>query len=531
MLTIAQILSKYGPALTSEVAARLRRSGLSPEAARQRLSRLPDGVLALRGISFPKRVRFIYLESQWGKDVFWSALIAAIKATNPAYAAAIAAMRARGGIIPTRHFGIVSGAPVRQTRQVASDLVLDRLMAIQLLKQVNVAGEGECVTLNDYIEPAQVNSHSLRARLLTEKVLLDALRQWAGRMNMASPRATRIRDEEPAPQFSTCKFDLCGPSYLRPLTRFQDGKPAPGFLVADVVVGTTLNEDAAAAFVRKCEMLTHLKKVRPFMPLLISDNFTSEALHLCRSKGIMATRPATLFGDDVARALGDLLQTLSNAAAVVAANPERLQNIFDRLMSIEGAAGNLRGALFELIVGHLVKELVGGSIDIGISVTDPKTGDNAEIDVRLVKQRDLTFYECKGYQPSSQLRVDEIEDWLMRRIPRIVSYHRNEDRFRGGGMTFEFWTCGTFSIDALRMLSGAAAKTKKYKIAWKDGQAVRAFARRMAAPGIVRILDEHYFNHPLAKLRKPSRPGRVRAPSQTAKLEAEDGEIDLEAAE
>jgi hypothetical protein len=163
MLTISQILSKYGPALSSNIAGRLRRAGLSPEAARQRLSRLPDGVMALRGISFPKRVRFIYLESQWGTEAFWSALIEAIRVTNPPYAAAIAAMQARGGIVPTRHFAIVSGSPVRQARQVASDVALERPSSIQLLRRADVAGEGECILLNEYAETAHVNQHSLRA--------------------------------------------------------------------------------------------------------------------------------------------------------------------------------------------------------------------------------------------------------------------------------------------------------------------------------------------------------------------------------
>jgi hypothetical protein len=248
-------------------------------------------------------------------------------------------------------------------------------------------------------------------------------------------------------------------------------------------------------------MLGYLKKVRPFVPLLISDNFTPEALNLCRAKGIVATRPATLFGDDVARALGDLLQTLSNAAAVAASNPERLENIFNRLMSIEGAAGNLRGALFELIVGHLVKEIVGGSIDIGLNVVDPKTGGAAEIDVRLVKQREIAIYECKGYQPASEVGGDEIEDWLTRQVPRIRGYHKNEQRFRDCELTFEFWTCGSFSADALRLLTEAATKTKKYTITWKDGKAVRKFGQRLVAPGIRKILDEHYFDHPVAKLK------------------------------
>lgn len=45
------------------------------------------------------------------------------------------------------------------------------------------------------------------------------------------------------------------------------------------------------------------------------------------------------------------MDTLTNAAAVAAASPEKLEKLFQKLSSIEGPAGNLRGALFELLVG------------------------------------------------------------------------------------------------------------------------------------------------------------------------------------
>jgi len=66
-------------------------------------------------------------------EEFWNALVNAIKETNPTYAAAVAGMQARDGMVPTRIFAIVSGAPVRQARQVVSDVVLERLSAIRLL--------------------------------------------------------------------------------------------------------------------------------------------------------------------------------------------------------------------------------------------------------------------------------------------------------------------------------------------------------------------------------------------------------------
>ena len=398
MNKITQLLDDRGPSLSSDIADLLRQEGKSPEAARQSVSRLPEGVRVLYGLPFPKRARFLYLAQQYATERYWDALAAAINKSSPAYATAIAGVRSRGGCVPSKDFDIVAGAPVKQKRQLSGVTILERLCSVGLLARIQIDGVGECVALEkDHFDSAALTR--LRARLRTENVLLDAIRTWAGKMNLASPGTTRIRDENPAPQFATCRFDLCGPSYLHPMTRHSGGKPNPGFFVADVVVGHELGKSEIEPFLNKRRLLMRLRNTRPFLPMLIADNFTPEALRECRSLGVITTRPDTLFGDDVARALGDLLQTLSNAAAVAAANPEKIEELFSRLSVIEGSAGNLRGALFELLVGHLVRAIEGGSIDIGALVSCPMTGRRAEIDVRLVKERELNIYECKGHQP------------------------------------------------------------------------------------------------------------------------------------
>lgn len=105
-MEIVQLLAKHGPMTTSRAAKLLVERGILPEAARQRVSRRSPEIDTLRGLTFPKRARFIYLKSQFGTDGYWKALIVAIQETNPAYAAALAALRARGGTItepPLRH--------------------------------------------------------------------------------------------------------------------------------------------------------------------------------------------------------------------------------------------------------------------------------------------------------------------------------------------------------------------------------------------------------------------------------------------
>lgn len=180
------------------------------------------------------------------------------------------------------------------------------------------------------------------------------------------------------------------------------------------------------------------------------------------------------------------------------ANPERIEDLFRRLSAVEGSAGNLRGALFEMLVGHMVRAVEGGSINIGVLVMCPKTGQRAEIDVRRVSEKRLFIYECKGYQPTSVVQKAEIEEWLTKRIPTINAAHRAEERFGDSTLRFEFWTCGTFHPDAVEVLHKARAATAKYQIDWKDGSAVRSYANNIKAPGIRKVLNEHYLKHPVA---------------------------------
>jgi hypothetical protein len=510
----------------------MRTGGISAEAARQRFSRLPGNVRVLYGIPFPKRARFIYLEEQFGSPAYWDALERDIDEGSPAYAAALAGVRARGGIIPRSHFDVVSGSPVLQKGQIASAKVLERLISVKLLEETEVEGVGTCIATDGASYRRAAGRAGMRARLITEGILIGAMQSWLGRMNMASPNVLQVRGEK-MPRFSTFEFDICGPSYLRPIRRAGNGKLDPGFLVADIVLGRSLDEHEVRPFIRKVQTLSYLRGARPFMPMLIAEGFEPEALHACRAEGIITTRPDTLFGNDVGAALRDLLETLAHAAAVAANDPKRLEELFARLGSIEGAAGNLRGALFELIVGHMVRAIEGGSIDIGEIVRDMESNQSREIDVRLVKERKVTIYECKGYQPGSTVDRQEIDKWLKEKLPVIDKAHRQQERFDGTALRFEFWTTGTFEPEALVLLEDAKRKIRKYEVAWKDGSAVRDYAKQLKASGIRKILNEHYFSHPIARLSTAKkedtgvRPWPTRRPLVQA-AQNDPGDLDLE---
>jgi hypothetical protein len=498
MTIVERILLRDGPCLSSDLARKLERSGMSPDAARQRITRAGPSVLRLKGLVFPRNARFLYHEKDAGKERFWTALARVVSEASPAYGPALAALRARDGVVPLEQFSIISGSPIRQRGHISSETVLERLEAVRLVQRRESQGVGPVVALhaNGYLGTPDFGR--LRARLLVEKMLLLAVRDWARRLGVASHDKIAIRGEGEPPTYGTFKWDLCGPSYMVPLVRREkDGASKPGFLVCDVVAGTWVDEHAVAAFIRKFRLSASLRNLPPVLPILLADGYTHEAFRLGRSHGLMLATPKNLFGRDIAIGLATLLETMSKAAAIAVAKPEVIGELFDKLGAIEGADRNLRGSLFELVVGHVTHATSGGSIDIGVLVS--YDGFKAEIDVRRVIGGAVWLYECKGYQPDHLIGAEEVQAWLKNRVPGLYRATRAEQRFSSVEVHFEFWTSGGFTPEAIAVLEAASAATKRYKIGWKPGREVRQAIGNLQSPGLAAMFDQHYLNHPITR--------------------------------
>lgn len=498
MITVESMLLADGPALSSYIARKLVTQGCSADVARQRISRAGPHVRRLKGLVFPRNARFLYHVKHEGTERYWTALARDIREASPAYGPALAALQARDGVVPLEQFAIISGSPIRQQGHVSSETVLQRLEAVHLVERGELQGVGPVVALRADGHLGSPNFRRLRARLVVEKILLLALRDWARRLGVASYDKIEIRGEtDRLPTFGTFNWDLCGPSYLVPIVRRQkDGRPKPGFLVGDVIAGAAVDEHAVAAFIRKFSLSSYLKNLPPFMPVLVADGYTQAAFNLGRTHGIMLATPKNLFGRDLAIGLATLLETLSKAAAVAVAKPEVIGELFDKLSSIEGADRNLRGSLFELVVGHVVQARFGGSIDINHLLRYDTF--KAEIDVRRVVAGEVWLYECKGYQPDHLIDAPEVEAWLTEKVPGIYRATKAEDRFNNSTVHFEFWTSGGFTDAAIAALEAARDRTKRYVIGWKDGREVRNELAKLSSFGMTAMFDQHFLKHPIA---------------------------------
>ena len=501
---VVDLLKSRGPCLTSDLIKDMVDKGVTPATARQRLSRAKSSYTRLAGIQFEKRARFIYLDSQFATQGYWEGLERAFREHGMSYWCAIAGLRVRGGACLKSQFPIVCGAPLMRKGQITPDTVLERLKAAGVLKEIAEENFSEpLITLNP-MNFGVIETSGLRALNVAENVAIHAIHEWARRVGLGSYAAFRIRNGSELPVVSSVAWDITAPSYARPLASFSSGKIKPGFFVSDVVLGGRLSVEAVEIFIRKHDMASAPLGVAPIMPFLVANWFDQEAYDAARSAGVIAVTVEQLLGETLAAALQALVQILSDLGATAAVNAQKVEMVLNELTRIEGAAQNIRGDLFELVIGSVVKAVESGSLSVGREIQHGTLALKAELDVRLDSKdsNNTLIIECKAKVPGSKVSEAEIRKWYEEKIPRIVNILRSQPYYSERILRFEMWTNGLFHPAAETWLKDQKTKfvDEGYSVGWKDGVAVKRYSNKVKDKAIQNILREHYFNHPLTKL-------------------------------
>lgn len=498
MTTISQFLSEHGPSRSSLIVEALVAGGAKPEAARQRVARVAKPIRRFPVPMLPKREAFLYLEKDRNTERFWQNFIRDLRATNSIYAATIDGMIARFGLVKSDQFAAISGATViPQSGQLTVEVVAKRLINAGFMTEIYDAEDGRCFSLAPSL--AIGNPAGMRARDMTERIVLDGMREWSRKIGLASYNSIRIRGDADLKPIGPFAFDFAGPSYLLPL---QGANTKPGFIVADVFAEGRLTINEIQFFIRKARVLKSTLKNAGVLSIIVAESFTGEAMTAGHAAGIMLATPKDLFGKQVGKAITSLCEVLKNAAKYASSSPERLTKLLDNLFDIEGRSHNLRGVLFELVVGYLSRRNAM-SLDMNVIARDPKTGKTAEINVQAITHQGsaVTAIECKGKQPGGSLSVAEVESWLQK-IVIMRAHYGVHPYLYGAKQRFEIWTSGTIDADALALLEAEKVRRTKAPIDWKDGDAVLALAKDDKEKGIADALNQHFFRHPFAEVSK-----------------------------
>ncbi|MGV8953120.1 MAG: hypothetical protein ACOH2M_18625, partial [Cypionkella sp.] len=457
---MSDLIEKYlrtnGPALSSKISEYLAEElGLSPEAARKRVSRAAGEVKKLAYVTFPRKARYMYLEQHFGAPWYWDNLIAALVETNSAFGHALAALRLRDGITREAHFPIICGAPVKQLKHLSPEGIYTRLNQAGLLEKITVPALGPCIALVQapgYYDQAAMYMH---AKLITESVLLAAVKDWLRNLGFVSYGRVATRDDPTypdLPRVSTFAWDLTAPSYLGHMVKYgRDGKAKPGFIACDVHLGEEVTVEGIRPFIHKCRILRNLRNVGPCMQMFVADKYDEDAFRLLKENGILPATPANLFGEVVAEGLRKLTGVL-HKAAVAAIDPAEFDELFKRLSGIEGATHQLRGTLFEYLAGEMARRTISPNVRMNrIFKSAGQTGE-AEADVVAVKENmSVTFIECKGYNPRGVIPIEEVQHWLQHAIPIFYREAKAHPDWKNHKIEFEFWATAPLSDEAMAL--------------------------------------------------------------------------------
>ena len=496
---IESFLKDRGPALSGEVAEHLVKiMHIAPTAARQRIARVGGQVKKLGYVTFPRKARFMYLEEQFGSRLYWDSLTKALLRTNSAYGLAIAALLQRDGLIPHKQFAIACGAPVKQAKHLSPETIFRRLNEAGLLELTTVPSVGECVSLVQSANYYQWRGDDVRARLVTESLLLTAIRDWVRKLGIVSYETVATREGDKPAMVGTFAWDLTAPSYLGFLTkRSKEGKPKPGFFVCDVHLGSRMTAESVRPFINKCKTLRQLRNIAPCMQMYVAHHYTAEAFQLLKANGIIPATPANLFGEEVAQGLVQLSVVLRQAASSTI-DPIQFDALFKKFGKIEGAALQLRGTLFEYLSAEIARKTISPQVKMNRIFKSPDGVKSAESDVLAVREdTDVTFIECKGYSPYGEVSITDMKRWLQHNVPVIYSAARAHPDWRRLAIHFEFWTTAPLSTEAAEMLELAKStvKPERYTVAVRLSDAILATCRLTKDSGLTTAFEKHFIRH------------------------------------
>ncbi len=458
---IKSALNELGPCLTSSLAKHLsEKNGVSRAAARKQIERATTSgeIKILKDLNFAHNASFAYLQKQYGTKIFNENLFAAMEEARSVLRLPLAAMRARGGCIPDVLFATISGVPIKRSHQFDSEQLKEKLVKLGLIEQ-----DGTFLKFGtkDVITPAQAN-----ARLQAEMTVLSGFSGWLKGQRLIGNQMS-LRFEENVPQFGFYQWDFVAPSYVAPLATRSKAKATPGFVVADIMLGREIKAREVQYFLDKCANIRSIKTNRPFMAFMIADWFEQDALDLAQAKGVVFTTPKTLFGQKFSDALESLRKTLEDKEVQLSQQAAQLSNfleVTEELTTMKSMQDNLRGQLFEVMVGHCYQKEHGGTVLHGKHFPDiSDSTKKLDCDVlQLTPGTYLRACECKGYKGTTRVTIDDAKKWFTKTTPAIRQQHDVQDY---PNQEFSFWTSGEFEEDALIWITDFAQKCKKYSIA------------------------------------------------------------------
>jgi hypothetical protein len=475
MTTIETILFKHGPLMSSELAKKLEiRESIPMNTASQKVSRSKK-IEKIKGF-YTSNQSFCYLKEHENNGVFYDRFIKSLFDNGKKYWYCLNALRLHGGTLSKEFLECYTNYPVLALKgHIPFGKVLQKFVE-----------QGILIYNDSYYSIApkfNLNRNTTVANKTIELIKKDTLSSFKSMVRNTG--MISYNTGEFFAEYGKFRWSFKGVSTITGL--FQNEKP--GFLLADILLGTSIYKNDVNFFIEKIKHIQSFKNAPRLIPFLIVDDLDKDALSLLKQKGIIIGFIGELFGQKYAETLKELVTILTNAGASLKKNPDKYLDLIKQLKKYnEGLVNNIRGALFEYMVGH-IHSVDCQSLDLGIEIFENSA--RHEMDIRAIYSDRIVIAECKATK--SMIDLDVIEKWINIKIPAFKIWFDKQETYKKKRLEFEFWSTGGFTDDAFSKLNGFSESAQKFKVSYYQASEMREIARSMDNKKLKEALDNYFL--------------------------------------
>ncbi|MFI2741619.1 hypothetical protein ACG2LH_02670 [Zhouia sp. PK063] len=476
MTLIEKILDQQGPLMSNELSSLVEKSEkISYNTASQRVARSKK-ILKIKGY-FTSNLSLCYLEKHVNDETLFESLSIAMFKNGKKYWYTLNAIELHGGIINQKFLECYTNYPIIALKgHLPFKKVIEKFIKSDILNY-----NSEYYYISPKLKRINLNTLTYKTiEAIKENILTDF-----GTLNK-NIGLISYNTAETYAEYGKFRWAFKGVSNITGL--MQGTKP--GFVLADILIGTSINEKDVSFFIEKIKHIQSFNNASRIIPFLIVDDLSKEALTALKFHGIAIGFIKELFGQKYAETLKELISVLNNAGASLKFAPEKYLDLIKELKKYnEGLANNIRGALFEFVVGHIHSLDSNSSIDLGREIYE--NNSRHEMDVLAVYSDKIVIAECKAKR--SKIDLKTIDKWLGVKIPAFKKWIEKQETWKKKKIEFEYWSTGSFTDDALEKLEYISSTVSKYKVSFFKPDDIRNKALIMENKKLKEALDDFFL--------------------------------------
>lgn len=475
MTTIEKLLKSSGPLLSSELAKRVAEGNkIKRNTASQQVARAKD-ILRINGF-FKSQQSLMFLEEHVDDDLVYPVLAKKMFEHGLKYWYTLNALRLHEGTVGRQFLECYTNYPILPLK---SHLPFFKVMQ-KFINENVIAYNGDDYLLSPKIY--KTPSASLFSKTI-ENIKLFVLEDFHSLV-----RNTGIISYDSGAILEEHGKFRWGFKGLSPIVGLKtDGKF--GFVLADILIGVPIYKEDVMFFIAKLKQILSFKSASRVIPFLIVDDLDKEAMMLVKENGIVVGFVRELFGAKYAETMKELISIFNNAGASLKTNPNKYLELIDELKKFnKGLLNNIRGTLFEYVVGH-IHVSKGSNIEIGWEIVE--NGGRHEMDVQAIYGDKVVISECKGTK--SQIELEDVEKWITKKIPAFKKWFLGQEIFKKKELKFEYWSTAGFTDDALQRMKDFKSSYTKHEINFFTPDEIRKVAKEMNNKKLKEALENFFL--------------------------------------